>query len=100
MRGNLTRRGKSSWRLKYDIEPNAAGRRQVRYVTLRGTRAQAQEQANRILAEVAAGTHVEPSKITVREFVQARLNQWEAAGTISARTGERYRQLVEHQIVP
>jgi hypothetical protein len=102
VRGSLIRRGKkSSWRLKYDAERDPiTGRRVTKYVTLRGTKAQAQEQANKILAEVAAGTHVEPSKITVGEFVRARVNQWEAAGTISARTAQRYRQLVEHQIVP
>jgi integrase len=100
MRGSLTRRGKTSWRLKYDLEPDATGRRQIRYVTLRGTKAQAQEAATKILAEVATGTHVEPSKVTVTDFVRARVDQWEAAGTISARTAQRYRQLVEHQIVP
>jgi integrase len=32
------------------------------------------------------------------DFVRARVNQWEAAGNISARTAQRYRQLVENQI--
>jgi integrase len=100
MKGNLTRRGKSSWRLKYDCGRDLAGRRITKFVTLRGTRAQAQAQAAKILAEVVAGTHVEPSKVMVAEFVRARVSQWEAAGTISARTAQRYRQLVEHQIAP
>ena len=33
-------------------------------------------------------------------FVRARVDQWEAAGDITARTAQRYRQLVENQIVP
>jgi integrase len=101
MKGNLTRRGKTSWRLKFDTGRDpVTGRRITKFVTLRGTKAQAQEQVNRILAEVAAGTHIEPSAITVGEFVRARVSQWEASGTISARTVERYRQLVENQVVP
>jgi integrase len=32
--------------------------------------------------------------------VRDRVDQWETAGDISARTAQRYRQLVEHQIVP
>jgi integrase len=36
----------------------------------------------------------------VADFVRARVDQWEAAGDISARTAQRYRQLVENQIVP
>src|SRR5262249_6250838 len=101
MKGNLTRRGKASWRLKFDTGRDpVSGRRITKFVTLRGTKAQAQAEATKILAEIAAGTHVEPSKITVGEFVRARINQWETAGTISARTAQRYRQLLRHQIAP
>ena len=49
---------------------------------------------------VGRGAYVEPSKATVVEFVRARVAQWEAAGNISARTAQRYRQLVENQIAP
>ena len=38
--------------------------------------------------------------LTVVEHIRARGAQWEAAGDISARTAQRYRQLVENQIVP
>jgi integrase len=41
-----------------------------------------------------------PSKTTVAEFVRARVDAWEAGGDISARTAQRYRQLVENQIAP
>ena len=40
------------------------------------------------------------SKVTVADFVRARVDQWEAAGAISTRTAQRYRQLVENQIAP
>src|SRR5262249_9690703 len=46
------------------------------------------------------GSHVEASKITVAEFVQDRIDQWEASGKISARTAARYRQLTDNQIIP
>jgi hypothetical protein len=36
----------------------------------------------------------------VAEWVRPRVDQWEAAGRISARTAQRYRQLTENQIVP
>jgi hypothetical protein len=53
-----------------------------------------------LIAAVGKGSYVEPSKVTVGEFVRARVDQWEAIGDISARTAQRYRQLVEHQIAP
>jgi integrase len=53
-----------------------------------------------LIASVGKGAYVEPHKVTVAEFVRARVDQWEAAGDISARTAQRYRQLAENQIVP
>ncbi len=39
-------------------------------------------------------------KLPVAEFARARVSLWEAAGQISVRTAQRYRQLIENQIVP
>jgi hypothetical protein len=44
------------------------------------------------------GSYVEHSKITVAEFVRSRIDQWESAGSITARTAQRYRQLAQNQI--
>jgi integrase len=65
MRGNLTRRGKTSWRLKFDAGRDpVTGRRLTKFVTLRGTRRQAQEAAAKIVAGAVAGEHVDPSRET------------------------------------
>ena len=40
MRGNITRRGKSSWRLKFDVGTDASGKRIIQYETVHGTRRQ------------------------------------------------------------
>jgi hypothetical protein len=76
MRGNLTKRGLRSWRFKYDIGADAAGKRQIRYVTLRGTKAQAQAEAAKILAGLATGQHVDASKETVAQFAERWLSDW------------------------
>jgi integrase len=101
VKGNLTRRGKNSWRLKFDAGTDSAtGKRLTKYVTLKGTKSQAQAEAAKIIASTVTGEYVDPSRETVAGFVRARINQWEAAGNITARTAQRYRQLVENQIVP
>jgi integrase len=100
MRGNITRRGRSSWRLKFDIGTDAAGTRQTRFVTVRGTRRDAERELAKLLGAAHDGSYVEPVKTTVGEFVRRRIYQWEAGGMISARTAARYRQLLEHQIAP
>ena len=100
MKGNITRRGKNSWRLKFDAGRDASGQRKIQYHTFRGGKREAQIKLAELIAAVAKSTYVEPSKTTIAEFVPARVDAWEAAGDISARTAQRYRQLVANQIVP
>ena len=40
MRGNITGRGKKSWRIEYDV--GAAGERVIRYQTVHGTKRDAE----------------------------------------------------------
>jgi integrase len=95
MRGSITRRGKRSWRLKYDVQ--TAGPRQTRYVTLYGTRAQAQAEAAKIMAAVATGAHVDPSTETVAQFVERWLRDW-ADDNVSNKTWTRYAQLLRKHL--
>ena len=95
MRGNITRRGKTSWRIKFD-DP-IGGERRARYVTVRGTRKDAQRELARLLGEADRGCLMEPSKLTVAAY----LRQWLAnARELSPKTAERYWQLAEQQIAP
>jgi integrase len=78
MRGSITRRGRRSWRLKYDVE-RVAGARQIRYVTIKGTRKDAEAELARLVNAVHTGTHVDPDKITVGEW----LHKWLAKQKLS-----------------
>lgn len=98
-RGNITRRGKSSWRLKYEGgEPDpVTGKRQTSYVTFRGAKKDAQRELTRLLAAVENGTAVAPSTETIAEYLRGWLS---ADQRLSPKTLERYRQLAERQIIP
>ena len=100
--GHIRSRSKGSWELKFDTGPRdpASGKRKIRYVSFRGTKRQAQVKLAELISAVGKGSFVEPSRLTVTEHVRARVDQWQAAGGISAKTAERYRELAEHQIVP
>jgi integrase len=101
VKGNITRRGKKSWRLKFDIgRDEATGERNIQYHTVKGTRQDAERKLRELLAAVDNSTYVEPSKLTVAEHVRARVAQWAAASDISPKTAERYQDLTENQIVP
>jgi integrase len=100
MQGNITRRGKSSWRLKFDVGRDPVTReRLTRWVTVRGSKKDAQAELVRLLAAHHAGTLVEPSKLSVAEYIRVWVSAAEAL-SLAPKTAERYRQLVEWQIVP
>src|SRR5262249_16706716 len=98
MRGNITRRGKTSWRLKFDLGRDpATGKRQTRLITIRGKRQDAERELARLVSAVHEGGFVEPAKVTVADS----LRQWlDGAESLSPKTRERYRQLAEQQIIP
>jgi integrase len=99
-RGHIRRRGRNSWELKFDDVQDAGGKRITRYQSFKGSRKEAQTKLAELISAAGKGTYVEPTRATVAEFVRGRVDQWEASGAITARTAQRYRQLLENQIVP
>lgn len=98
MNGTITRRGKTSWRLKFDLERDDSGKRQTRYATVRGTKAQAQAELRRLLGQVDTNAYVEPSKLTVGKYLDQWLDGHRAE--VSPRTAERYEELIRLHIAP
>jgi integrase len=97
--GHIQRRGENSWRLKFDIGADPlTGRRQIRYKTIRGTKKDAQRELRELLGAVDRGTHVDPGKLTLGQW----LAQWleEARHGTSAKTHERYAEIVNKHLVP
>ena len=64
---------------------------------MQGTKKAAQRELIRLLAEVENGTAVDPSRVTVAEYLRGWLD---SDRDLSPKTLERYRQLVDQQIVP
>jgi hypothetical protein len=99
MTGHIRPRGERSWELKFDVGIDASGKRQVRYHSFKGTKREAQAELTRLLADAQKGNYVDPSKVTVAEFLERWERDW--AGTnLSPKTVERYRGLIARQIVP
>jgi integrase len=96
MRGNITRRGKFSWRIKFDAGTEG-GKRVTRYVTVRGTRKGAEVELSRLLNDAHKGTLVDPSKITVAAYLRSWLDGQTDLSPVSV---ERYRDIIERQTIP
>jgi integrase len=106
--GHIQRRGKASWRLKFEggTRDPQTGKRKIQYVTVRGTKREAQVKLAELIASVGNSSYVEPSKLTAAEHVTARVEQWQADYDPATKTGisdltaEGYRELTETHIVP
>src|SRR5262249_42375143 len=100
MKGHLRERSPGHWSIVLDVRDPVTGERKRKWHSFRGKKREAQSKQAELVASMGKGDYVEPSKVTVAEFLRARVDQWEGANDISARTAQRYRQLVENQIVP
>ena len=102
MIGNITKRGAHSWRLKFEAGERdpTTGKRQTRYVTVRGTKKQAQAELVRLLSEVeTGGTLFEPAALTVADYLTRWLAE-HARHRVSAKTFERYSEIVRKHLIP
>lgn len=100
MKGTITPRGKKSWRLKYDLPRDPeSGERRIAYATVKGTKAIAEKELRRRLTALDKGIHVDPSALTVAEYLDGWLDDV-APATVGPKALERYRGLCRNQIKP
>lgn len=91
-RGCLVKRGSRSWSIVIDLPRGPDGKRRQKWVTVQGTRREAEAERNRLLAEVQSGGYSDAGRITVTAYLDRWLTDY-AAGAVSARTLLRYHQI-------
>lgn len=96
MRGNITRRGKNSWRIKIESDRGADGKRRTIYRTVRGRKADADGVLAEMLTDHRAGLLVETSNTSVGDYLKI----WLAAQSTSPKTIERHTEIVDKHLVP
>lgn len=102
MSGSIIKReGKRglAWLLKYDA-PRADGapRRQL-YKWVKGARKDAERELRALLGQIDDGTHIDPNKVTVAEWIETWLRD-HAAPRTAAKTHERYSELFRLHVAP
>lgn len=95
--GSIDQRGENVHRLRYRVN----GRRYTK--TFHGTLTEARKELRKLLREGDTGDHIEPSKITVAQWIDT----WIAAGApgrrkkrVGQRTLERYEELLRVHVKP
>jgi integrase len=100
VKGHIQQRGARTWRLKFDVGRDpSTGKRITRFVTFHGTKREAQSELARLIAAVKSGDFIEASRLTIADYLRAWVKVAETA-SISPKTAERYRELIERQIIP
>jgi integrase len=96
-RGSIKKRG-SSWTAVYD-EPSQDGKRKQRSKGGFATRREATRYLNDQLARIDGGSYSEPSKLTLRDYLET---EWfpSVEATLRPLSLRRYRSTVKHHIVP
>lgn len=100
MPGHLEKRSKSSWTIVIEAgrDPVTGKRKRIK-VAFRGTKRQAEREMHRLLHELESGTYVEPSSMTVGEYLLWWLEHYARPST-APRTFESYEMIVRRHLIP
>jgi hypothetical protein len=97
--GHIRKRSNGSWELRYSLGTDiATGRRRVATATVKGSRRVAEKELRRLLRTLDTGEHVDPTRMTVREWLITWLNAVKAE--IAPKSFERYSEIVHHFLAP
>lgn len=98
--GHIRKSGEGSWEIKFDLGRDpVSGKRITKYASFKGNKRQAQAELTRLLASRDAGSYVDPTKMTLGEYLQHWLSA-DVGRRVGKRTAARYRQIVEKNITP
>jgi hypothetical protein len=78
--GHMVERSPGKWSIVLSVKDATTGKRKRQWHSFAGTKREAAQERIQLLAALNQGSYVERSKMTVAEFVRARVDQWEAAG--------------------
>jgi integrase len=98
MKGHIRERSPGHFAIVLSI--GTGKNRKLKWHSFKGSKRQAQAECARLITGIKEGSYVEPSKLTLADYLKTRLEQWEASKKIGAKTAERYAELINNQIVP
>ena len=99
MTGHIRQRSSGSFEIRYTLGTDpATGKRKVATATVHGTRKDAEKEMRRLLRALDLGEHVDPTRMSVREW----LTTWLTAvrEEVSPKSHERYSEIVRNYLVP
>ena len=99
MKGHIRQRGSKSWAIVLDLGRDADGKRRQKWHTVKGSKKDAQRELARLLHEINTGAYVEPTRMTVSDYLDRWLEDY-ARSNVSPKTFERYEEIVRLHLKP
>ena len=100
MRGHIEKRGKNSYSLAISMGRDAnTGKYKYQWVTVKGTKKEAEKRLSEVLNQIDTGTFMKPGKTTLAEFLERWLKDY-AWPNLSPRTAEGYEHIIRRHLMP
>lgn len=100
MRGHIVKRGKSSYSIVVNMGTDpATGKRKQQWISVKGTKKEAEKRLAEILHQLDTGMFVKPGKTTLAEYLEGWLRDY-AWPNLSPRSAEGYEYIVRNQVIP
>src|SRR5262249_37127354 len=97
--GHIRERSPGSWELRYSLGTDpATGQRRVVTTSVKGNRRAAEKELRRLLRSLDTGEHVDPSKMSLRQWLASWLDS--VREEVSPKSHERYTEIVNNFLVP
>ncbi len=101
MRGHIKKRSARSYSVvvPFGVDP-ATGQRRQKWVTVKGTKKDAERRLAELVTELESGTYVDPSKMMVGEFLRQWLKVHHGSSNVRDVTAQGYSSIIENHLVP
>ncbi|MFC2022744.1 tyrosine-type recombinase/integrase [Chloroflexota bacterium] len=100
MRGHIIKRGKNSYSIAVSLGKDpTTGKYKQQWVTVKGTKKDADKRASELLNQLDNGTFIKPGKTTLGEYLEMWLRDY-VWPNLSPRTAEGYESIVRCHLTP
>jgi len=100
MRGHIVKRYKDSYTIVLNLGTDpATGKRRQQWITVKGTKKEAEKRLAELLHQLDNGTFMKPGKTTLAEYLERWLRDY-ASPNLAPRTAEGYEHIVRRHLIP
>jgi integrase len=100
MRGHIVKRYKNSYSIVLNLGiDSSTGKRKQQWISVKGTKKEAEKRLAEILHQLDTGTFMKPGKTTLAEYLDRWLKEY-VWSNLAPRTAEGYEHIVRRHLIP